>query len=802
MKQISSSDALEFANKFINYTDKHVFLTGKAGTGKTTFVDQLRKNTIKQAIVVAPTGVAALNAGGVTIHSQFGLSLGGFIPNNDIFVQNYSNIQLTNKHDFLYSLNNRINSAKKDVLREIELLIIDEVSMLRADVLDAINWTLCYVRGNNRPFGGVQLLLVGDLYQLQPVVKDHEWHILSKYYETIFFFSAHVLKNNPPVYIELRDVFRQTDRQFIEILNRLRENKLTYLDVQLLNKKVNASFDHSAYITLTSHNQTAFHINQKAFERLPGEIYTYHATISGQFPQYLYPLDIELNLKIGAKVMLKRNSLRNNKESYYNGTLAVVVELTKHAITVEVVDTKEKIHVRQETWEHIEYTPDPKTNRIKKETVGTFVHFPLVLAWAITIHKSQGLSFDKACLDIASVFAPGQAYVALSRLRSLDGLILKSPIDMHGIDPDQLMVKYEQKAQIESELEKNNIPSLSKIAVLHYISDTYDWKDVIDVLEKHEHDHAHRYFTDANESTWIYRSIIQTKELYQETQKLLDIIETALFHTDYQPQRFIEAVKTFIQHSLPTLEDSYFNVVVHSILVDRIDKKKWLSDLDSVKRQLFNRLSRLRKTPSIVESVLRQKLLYNADQHYTTMGEYEKKIEEKATKYIEENPSVKIKDKATKTTFKTNTSDKNNKHTSEVAVRGGEQKTTLKQLQIISQDGQVKTLQLSTNNNEQQHTVEITWRCIEEGWTPEQIAQERQIGIQIVYGHLMHLITNGKIHISQLINVETLQKLDAISKRRPNISIMALKISIDEDIPIELLRCYQVHRKSVGHSIT
>ena len=408
----------EFVEEFINKTNEPVFLTGKAGTGKTTLLRKIVESTYKQTIIVAPTGIAALNAGGVTIHSFFQLPFAGFIPDFEEELHIQGSVKLESKKSLMRHF--KMNKERQQLIRSTELLIIDEVSMLRADLLDAMDWTFRNVRDQNIPFGGVQVLFIGDLFQLPPVVKPQEWSILHKYYSSIHFFNAHVLKEKPPVYIELSKIYRQQNDDFIEVLNNLRNNCLTQKNIDLLNERVvdkNAIKNKDGIITLTTHNAKADAMNVKALEELKTKIVKFKAEVTGDFPEHLYPIDENLELKKGAQVMFIKNDLGLEKR-FYNGKMGVVVELDKEEIIVECTEDKSRIIVEKHEWENMKYQSDPKTGEIEEDVVGTFVQYPLKLAWAITVHKSQGLTFDKAALEVSEVFAPGQAYVALSRLRT------------------------------------------------------------------------------------------------------------------------------------------------------------------------------------------------------------------------------------------------------------------------------------------------------------------------------------------------------------------------------------------------
>lgn len=471
--------------RFINQTNKSIFLTGKAGTGKTTLLKEIIATTHKNTVVVAPTGIAALNAGGVTVHSMFQLPFATFIPDNKQVAQFSGALKFENRDTL--GRHFKMNATKRSIIRNMELLIIDEVSMLRADVLDAIDFMLKKVRRNERPFGGVQVLFIGDLLQLPPVVKNEEWQMLRNYYNGMFFFHSHIIQQYPPLYIELDKIFRQTDSEFIAVLNNLRHNKITTSDIAILNKFVQPNFDlkkNKGYITLTTHNAKADAINAKSLEDLKEKQFTYLPEVVDDFPDKIFPLDEKLHLKVGAQVMFVKNDPNFDKQ-YYNGKMGVIKSLSKNEIMVHFPEEKKTIEVERYEWQNIKYKLNENTKEVEEEVVGTFVHYPIKLAWAITVHKSQGLTFEKAALDVSQVFAPGQAYVALSRLRSLKGLILLSPLNMNGVSSDEDVLSYAENKASE-EILQNALEQETNTFLLHTLLKTFDFKELIQEWRNHQ----------------------------------------------------------------------------------------------------------------------------------------------------------------------------------------------------------------------------------------------------------------------------------------------------------------------------
>jgi GTPase SAR1 family protein len=423
---------LDFVEELVLYTDAHIFLTGKAGTGKTTFLRNLPQKTYKRMVVVAPTGVAAINAGGQTIHSFFQLPFGPQIP-EDAIDPSLRTIQAQSRAQF-----QKLNKRKLNLMRSLDLLIIDEISMVRADVLDAIDAVLRRARRSQKAFGGVQLLMIGDVHQLAPVAKAEEWEVLAPFYNTTYFFGSHVLQNTPYVCVELEHIYRQHDDDFITLLNKVRDNRLDKECLHLLNNRYQPNFiahDNEGYITLTTHNYQADQINESKLDALGTKPLVFKADVEGIFPENTFPTKEELVLKIGAQVMFVKNDPSPEK-AFYNGKIGRLVGYDKESENVTVLSDGEYIVVPRLKWENMEYTINPENQEIDEKEIGSFTQIPLRLAWAVTIHKSQGLTFDKVIVDAGQAFAHGQVYVALSRCTSLEGLVLKTPINSNALVND------------------------------------------------------------------------------------------------------------------------------------------------------------------------------------------------------------------------------------------------------------------------------------------------------------------------------------------------------------------------------
>lgn len=511
------SDAAELAANYVNSTNRHIFLTGKAGTGKTTFLRSIVKNTYKNAVVAAPTGIAAINAEGVTLHSLLQLPFGAFVPEEIPFAER--NIQVNTPSSLFREA--KFGAQKRKLINELELLIIDEVSMLRADLLDCIDATLRHLRKRRfDPFGGLQVLFIGDLMQLPPVVKREEQGLLQQFYASPYFFDARVLKDNPPIRVELNKVYRQTDETFIKLLNRLRHNELLEDDVELLNEHYDAevaSKNLEGYIHLTTHNQKADKINTSRLADLDGRDELFTADIDRDFPENAYPNEVNLRLKEDAQVMFIKND-PSGKGQFFNGKIGRVSSL-EDGIKVKFEDGTEVI-VEQYEWENVRYVLSKETKEVAQKVLGTFKQYPVKLAWAVTIHKSQGLTFEKAILDLENTFAAGQLYVALSRLTSLDGLILSSPLPMRSpsID-DQLkyfIESFEDTQKLEKQFENDRIGFIRMFAERAFL---------FDPLLRELVNHKKTFNKDENRSL-KQKQLPWTDELINDTFPLKEVGET------------------------------------------------------------------------------------------------------------------------------------------------------------------------------------------------------------------------------------------------------------------------------------
>jgi DNA-binding NarL/FixJ family response regulator/energy-coupling factor transporter ATP-binding protein EcfA2 len=586
----------KLAADFVNQTSRSVFLTGKAGSGKTTFLKHIVKTTTKKCVVVAPTGVAAINAGGVTMHSFFQLPFGPYLPGAQ---SKFNGVEVADKNSLFRNI--RFSRDKRDLLNELELLIIDEVSMVRCDMLDAMDAILRQFRKrSHEPFGGVQILYIGDLYQLPPVAKTEEWEILKDHYESPFFFHSQAARQMPPLYIELKKIYRQSDPQFINLLNRVRNNNITREDLQLLNSRYEGRYTPPAsenYITLSTHNYKADAVNASELEKLPGKLYRFHGSIEGDFSDKSLPTEMELRLKEGAQVIFIKNDL-DQERRYYNGKLAVVSKIRGEEITVTFPDSKNELILEKETWRNIRYTLNRETEKVEEEAIGSFTQYPIRLAWAITIHKSQGLTFHKAVLDAGNSFAAGQVYVALSRCSTFEGLILQSRITLDSISTDPRVIEFAQKEQAANELEALLVHEQQRYWA-EQLRSVFDFAQVIDILENFKEDLKEKKLPLVKEASALADQLLvvanEKQEVARKFQPELNRLVISV------PQHGVDALNSRMQRAIEYFSKSIMDEMLLPLQhhVDSLRKaakvKKYLTEVDIVRQTLAAKLKQIQQ---------------------------------------------------------------------------------------------------------------------------------------------------------------------------------------------------------------
>ncbi len=789
-----TNNELDLAHKFVNYTDRNIFLTGKAGTGKTTFLHEIRKQSMKRMAVVAPTGVAAINAKGVTIHSFFQMPFGPIIPGAP-----------ERKGDF----KRKFRRKKIDLIRSLDLLVIDEISMVRADLLDGIDQVLRKYKDRNKVFGGTQVLMIGDLQQLAPVVKDHEWRLLQQHYQTPYFFSSKAFQEAYPINIELKHIYRQQDGKFIKVLNEIRENKLSEESAKILNERYKPDFDpkdEEGYIILTTHNYKADKTNQEKLAQLKGKKYAFEAVVEGQFPENAYPNEEKLELKKGAQVMFIKNDSGFDKQ-YFNGKIGKITHIGKNEITVQCPGDDFEIEVARETWDNVTYDIDESTNAIIEKVKGSYSQIPLRLAWAITIHKSQGLTFDKAIIDAELSFAHGQTYVALSRCKTLDGLVLKSPIKAQSIINDTRVSSFNESVAAQQPTE-SDLQNSKKAFTLNLIAELLDFFPFIYPLNRL----TDIYYSNASSfqgniieplKTMKEKAVIpllkirdsfmvQLKQMSKEIDDLendkaiQERINKAIAYFLTQTREFIE--KPFDEFNFSTdnkqLNKDFENHVskIEELVTQKLMQLNGLSDVFTIKKHLDLRAdATLYKQPKKIKKTDVSKLLEHNDL-FDALRDLRSEFA-----FNEEVPAFQVFTQET------------------LYNMCKELPTTTKQLKKINGIGKVRLQKYGdsileiiqayciSNNIEMKEdentpeiikapkgrTKNISLEMFQTGKTPQQIAKERELTTNTILTHLVSFIPTGEVAPNKLIEPKRLEELiDVVTKTEfENISELRQKTS-------------------------
>ena len=796
------------ATDFISSSERSVFLTGKAGTGKTTFLKYIKENSGKNIAVVAPTGVAAINAGGTTIHSFFQLPFTPFVPVGN---RHLDKEDVVDKHTLLSKL--RLSAERKEILQQLELLIIDEISMVRCDVIDAIDLILRHVRRQpHKTFGGLQVLYIGDLYQLPPIKNDEVWKILSGCYENLFFFSSLAVIEQPPVYIELKKVYRQSDLEFIDLLNKVRNNEMDEEDYSLLHKRYLPEFKakkEENFITLTTHNNKADEINIENLADLNGTVYSFKANVDGEFNERSFPADENLIIKIGAQVMFIKNDVEKIRR-YFNGKIGVVRKIDDDKIWVSCKNNSDEqlIEVKKEVWRNIKYSINNKTQHIEEQEIGSFTQYPLRLAWAITIHKSQGLTFERAIIDAGKAFSSGQVYVALSRCTSLEGIILLSKISKNSLFTDERILEYSVKQQ-------NN--SGSSVLLFNAIKE-YQQNIIKGFFEfKHAEGLLNDllFWTRSNNSLgntvneWLIK-IQQQLNIYIQHGAKFSVVLDEFFTEDKLPeendvlkQRLIKAgdwffadlsrTKNLLLQS-PAVSDNRQLAKDYTAKVqDIFDVLSLQSHLLNVCREGFS-LQKYREQKASFKKELFTVNAYSGKSNYVSKDishpELYSALKDKRDEFAKEKNvpvymicSVQSLEQMSEFLPQT---------LYELEKINGFGKIKLKQfgndfINIIknycdlhnlqTNTGEIPVKKLKTNKKKEnrQDTKKITFELYKEGKSIEEISLTRNFALTTIEGHLAYFIETGEINIGQLVNSENLKLLRDVIKEIGQGSLQKIK---------------------------
>lgn len=719
------TDRLTLAAHFVNSTNSPIFLTGKAGTGKTTFLRNLAELTHKSYVIVAPTGIAALHARGVTIHSQFLLPLGSFLPtrepegNFSHGGQVFTQFSLARRH--------ALNAARKKVLSAIDLLIIDEVSMLRADILDAIDYRLKSVKGNfGEPFGGIQVLFIGDLYQLPPIVRDQEWQILSKFYNSMHFFEAHALKQSGMVYLELDRIFRQKDEQFITLLNHLRDNCATEEDIRALNqhfKTEDQIKEIEDTVIITTHNYKADAQNQKELEALKGPSHLFDAKIEKDYPENLYPIPKTLELKAGAQIMFIKNDSSGNGE-YYNGKMAKVKSIEDGEIKVIMAENKLPYTLKREKWENKKYVINDTTKELEEEVIGTFEQYPIKLAWAVTVHKSQGLTFEKAIIDVGQAFAPGQVYVALSRLKGLDGLVLRTRIQNNVIYSDHEVVNFTQKTKdqepLQSLLKKHREKYLEKL-----LMETFSIVELGQASKQFMKDTESGFEFDDMEMRMAIPKILESFELeFANTQIFQRQLIQLLQQQD--EEKLTERLNKGASYYSGFLKQQLKSLLIHAAEVERYSQtKKYLEGLGQLEIQVLKKMIQIQKISILVDAILQNNEIGRLESVQQEIRDLRMDLVHEAKNLAENNPKF-------------------------LKNRTGKKKKSGDTPKLKRVKGE---------------TYEMTYELSEKGGSIEEIAVQRGLAESTIKSHLAKGIKEGRVSLFDHMDEATYQKVAEMIKK-------------------------------------
>ena len=799
-QQTFVNQKLDFVEELVLYTDSHIFLTGKAGTGKTTFLKNLPLKTYKRMVVVAPTGVAAINAGGQTIHSFFQLPFGPQLPENALNKNAFPPIDSRGKCSAFDRVNDmggkakslaaqlqKLNKKKINLMRSLDLLIIDEISMVRADVLDAIDAVLRRVRRSQKPFGGVQLLMIGDVHQLAPVAKPEEWEVLSPYYDTPYFFGSQVLKKAPYVCVELEHIYRQHDEDFITLLNKVRNNRMDAECVRLLNSRFKSNFvpkDGEGYITLTTHNYQADQINESKLAAIKEKPLTFKAEVHGTFPENTYPTKEELVLKVGAQVMFVKND-PNPEKAFFNGKIGRLVGYDEKEGTVTVESEGERITVPRLKWQNMEYTINPENQEIEETEIGSFTQIPLRLAWSVTIHKSQGLTFDKVIVDAGQAFAHGQVYVALSRCTSLEGLVLKTFITSNALvndySVDQFMEHLPEKEPTQEKVDqlRHEYELETMLELIDFDGIYKDFGKLMKVVYDNDTLFERTMILDLSQRrTRIFEELCQVGNKFENQIQRLHAEASSCEQNPALQERLIKGVAYFDEH-LKAIADGLFDL-------------PFKTDNKSVNDQLADALKPLQEDIQLKTSCLEAcKDGFSVKAYQKTKSVKAIEVEKNQKKKIEIKDDVMDKSPlyAQLRAWRSRKADEletelytiiPNKPLKLIAQEKPVTLQTLKEiegmgpkrvkaygaeildivLRFLGENPETADLDEMPEEPEKKEkkpkgeTYRITKEMFDKGMSVEAIAKERGFAVSTIYGHLAHLVELGSLEASQFVEPE------------------------------------------------
>jgi hypothetical protein len=809
---------LDLAFDFVQYTCKNIFLTGKAGTGKTTFLHKLKALSPKRMVVVAPTGVAAINAGGVTIHSFFQLAFGPFFPSL------YANNEIGESIDNQQPSRNvqKFNRDKIAIIKSLDLLVIDEISMVRADLLDAIDDVLRRFKSPSKPFGGVQLLMIGDLQQLAPVVKDDEWSLLRSYYSTPFFFGSKALQQTQYVSVELKHIYRQSDRTFIDILNHIRENNLDDETINLLNKRYIPNFSPSqeeGYITLTTHNNQAQTLNDVKLAQLAEKEHVFEAKVEGEFPEYMYPTAYQLVLKEGAQVMFVKNDSSYEK-LFFNGKIGTIKHFDDGVIWVSCKG-EDDIAVSPSKWENMKYTINEDTKEISESIIGVFEQFPLKLAWAITIHKSQGLTFDKAIIDANASFAHGQVYVALSRCRTLEGLVLSSPIATQSVITDNTISHFTKDIEENppsSDLLQQSIREYHKMLILElfdFVPVRRRLSNCIRLLREHESVVNSPEMSTLNDIMNVLNiALISVSEKFFMQLQQIFAQNADIENNTYLNERigkgsayFIEKLETKIAKSIEHIAVETDNKTVKKSLTDALDR---LKEEVTVKLRCFQvcktefkvdkylnarALALIEKPKATKTSDERTRGVGEHPQLYSLIKEWRnaKAVEMDVDEYmvLQQKTILEISQKLPQTKADLT---KIKGIGAKKAIYLGPEILEIVTTYCLERNIPIKTdiepelEDVTKVKSAKPDTKRVTLELFKSGKSATQIAHERGLTLSTIEGHLAYGITLGEIEISALMDLDKLLKISAYFLENKNLQLGEAKNYFGDEVSYTELR--------------